>query len=493
MMPVSLVVVSNSPNVERAVASVLAQTRPAHEVLVVESDAHRLASGTYQALARSGVRFVSGEQPRSAALRNAGVRATRGEWVGLLDSDDRLAPSYLDEAARLVDTGAPLITSRTLLSGDVNVGADRRLDLATAVRSPMLVHPSSLFRRDAWDALGGFDETLQGDEMYDFWLRLLERGPAGAAIDQPLYERGASRRSSVDTSGGSRPGRPPSDASLHQKHQRTFTGELVGTICGRDAVADQLRRGFAAMFAQREACQQELRQVDAELGAITANLRSRGRDRVEWGDLNRSEPFAPAAAGVSDESIETYYVRCFLRAHAADLQGALLEVRADADFAPPDGQPALLAERRAAGPARHLTIVDYHCLGPVASASHDCVILRFAPPGRRDVQNILGECARILRPDAILLATFPLVGGMARDDSGAPASWLGTGAAARRLLEERFDADRIQIHTYGNVLANVAALYGLAAHAISDAELATHDPYFPVLIAARAQVSQGLP
>lgn len=481
MTQVSLVVVCNSPHVERAVASVLEQTRPPHEVLVVESGAHRLPSGARHALARSGVHVVRVELAGSAALRNAGVRATSGAWVGLLDADDRLAPTFLDEAMRLVDTGVRFITSRTRLSGDVHVGSGEPLDLGAALRSPMLVHPSSLFRRDAWNELGGFDEALAGDEMYDFWLRLLQHGAAGGIIDQPLYERGAGRVSGASSRSESS---SPAEASLHQKHQRAFAGDLVGTICGRDALADQLRRGYASMYGQREACQQGLRQIDAELGAITAALRSRGRDRIEWGDLNRLEPFSPAAATPSEESIETYYVRLFLRAHAADLHGAVLEVRADADLERGHGT-SLLPDARRAGTERRVTAAD---LPAAESAGYDCVILRFAPPGRRGVQAILAECVRILKPGSVLLAAFPLVGSVARDESGAPASWLGTGAAARRLLEERFETDRIQVRTYGNVLANVATLYGLPARAITNVELETEDPYFPVLIAARVQV-----
>jgi len=54
------------------------------------------------------------------------------------------------------------------------------------------------------------------------------------------------------------------------------------------------------------------------------------------------------------------------------------------------------------------------------------------------------------------------------------------------LLEERFDKANISVSAYGNVLAAVAFLYGLAESELRPSELDTHDPQYPVIVAARA-------
>jgi len=40
----------------------------------------------------------------------------------------------------------------------------------------MIVHHPRLFRRDAWESIGGFDEELENAVDYDFFLRLSEIG-----------------------------------------------------------------------------------------------------------------------------------------------------------------------------------------------------------------------------------------------------------------------------------------------------------------------------
>src|SRR5262249_4621066 len=87
----------------RAVESVLAQTRPADEILVVDDGS---SDGTADELARRfGARVRVLVQPNGgvAAARNAGVRAARHPLVAFLDSDDCWLPSKLERQLPLHD------------------------------------------------------------------------------------------------------------------------------------------------------------------------------------------------------------------------------------------------------------------------------------------------------------------------------------------------------------------------------------------------------
>ncbi len=79
-----------------AIASALAQTYPAREVVVVDDAS---TDGTYERLRCSGLPIVLWRQPVNqgqSAARNRGWRCCRGEYVLFLDSDDVLEPRALD-------------------------------------------------------------------------------------------------------------------------------------------------------------------------------------------------------------------------------------------------------------------------------------------------------------------------------------------------------------------------------------------------------------
>src|SRR5262249_42258929 len=71
--------------------------------------------------------------------------------------------------------------------------------------------------------------------------------------------------------------------------------------------------------------------------------------------------------------------------------------------------------------------------------------------------------------------------------------WRVTEAGARALFAATFAPERIEVRGYGNVLANVAFLQGLACHELTAAELDAYDPYFPLIIGVRAVKPDGRP
>lgn len=99
-----------------AVESALAQTWPEIEVIVVSDGPD---AETRTALGRFGSRVRYIEMPRNvgpAEARNAGVAATRGEWLTFLDDDDAMLPRKVEAQMRLADGSAPkrMISCRTI-------------------------------------------------------------------------------------------------------------------------------------------------------------------------------------------------------------------------------------------------------------------------------------------------------------------------------------------------------------------------------------------
>jgi glycosyltransferase involved in cell wall biosynthesis len=193
------------PDVLEAVESVLAQTVPAAEVIVVDD---RSSDGTGEAVrARFGdrVHLVRGSFGSASAARNAGWRAATGEWVAFLDADDLWMPGKLAVAlARLAAAPhADWFFSDGSVSWTDGTEHPSLLALYADLEEPYCGQPvaelcevnfiltsSVLARRSALEALGGFDETLSHAEDVDLWIRLSRRGFATGSRDVLVHYRG---------------------------------------------------------------------------------------------------------------------------------------------------------------------------------------------------------------------------------------------------------------------------------------------------------------
>lgn len=166
-----------------ALGSVHQQTFKDVEVVVVDDGSPFAFAGG------SDVRFIRSDKsygPGSA--RNAGVRATTASWIICLDADDHLKPEALSQlyAKRCV---------QGIVYGDYeHFGAAtgiRRLkgwDISELQRMTGPVGITALFHRNVWNKLEGWDETLEGLEDIEFWIRCTERGICGVNIGEVVLE-----------------------------------------------------------------------------------------------------------------------------------------------------------------------------------------------------------------------------------------------------------------------------------------------------------------
>ena len=91
---VIIAVYNGGPTIGRAIESVLTQTYPACELIVVDDGS---TDDTAATVAKFGDRVRSIRQPNAgvSAARNAGALAARGEWLAFLDADDWYYPDRL--------------------------------------------------------------------------------------------------------------------------------------------------------------------------------------------------------------------------------------------------------------------------------------------------------------------------------------------------------------------------------------------------------------
>ena len=207
-------------------------------------------------------------------------------------------------------------------------------------------------------------------------------------------------------------------------------------------------------------------------------------DRVRLGILRRVTPISREFGFDRGQPIDRYYIENFLARHADDIRGRVLEIK-DASYTRRYGgnrveQSDVLdvaEDNQQATIFADLTRADH-----IPSDTFDCIIFTQTLQLIYDMHSAIRTLQRILKPGGVLLATLPSISQTGPAEGSEHWNWRFTTLSARRLFEECFPAEHVEVETYGNVLSASAFLYGLAAEELRREELEHHDPYYEVSI-----------
>jgi glycosyltransferase involved in cell wall biosynthesis len=190
-----------------SIESVLAQSRPPDEVIVVDDGS---TDGSPEIAASfPAVKLLRQTQRGVSAARNRGIAEARSDAIVLHDADDRLLPRALEIGARALEArpecGFVYGVSRFIHADGSPVEGSARAPIADAsyrrlLEGNALVPPSAaMFRKRALEAVGCFRVGQSLAEDYDLYLRVAQRF-AIHCHGEPVVEW---RRHGGNTSGSS--------------------------------------------------------------------------------------------------------------------------------------------------------------------------------------------------------------------------------------------------------------------------------------------------
>jgi glycosyltransferase involved in cell wall biosynthesis len=171
--------------ITEAISSVLGQTYQNFEVVVVDDGS---VDGSPDIAEGLGIRCVRQARRGPSGARNAGFRATSGEYVVFLDGDNRLHPHGLEanlhafedrpESAFVGGRYSYIDEFGARHHGKLPDPCARQDHYAALLAENYFGSPDNvMFRRSVLDAVGVFDASVDGLEDYDLYLRIARDRP----------------------------------------------------------------------------------------------------------------------------------------------------------------------------------------------------------------------------------------------------------------------------------------------------------------------------
>lgn len=168
-----------SPFIRQAIESVLNQTYPDYELIVVDDGS---TDDTASLVMKYGerLRYVYQKNQGLSSARNTGIAKAGGELLAFLDADDYWGRKKLEHQVALLDQSPAIgvvYTALKVVDKDGRVTGERRCFLRGYLLSSLLtencVTPSSaIVRGVCLEKAGTFDENLSASEDWDLWLRI---------------------------------------------------------------------------------------------------------------------------------------------------------------------------------------------------------------------------------------------------------------------------------------------------------------------------------
>ncbi len=181
---------------EQAIRSVLRQTFPNFEFIIVDD----------ASTDKSTEIISSFDDPRIKLIRNKtnigltlslieGINQAKGEYIARMDADDVSLPHRLETEVRFLDLHQDyaLVGSSFYVINDMgeNMGIIPVLLCYDQIKNELLnkncfCHGSILIRKTAYESVGGYNSDFRYAQDYDLWLRIAEKYKIGN-IEEPLY------------------------------------------------------------------------------------------------------------------------------------------------------------------------------------------------------------------------------------------------------------------------------------------------------------------
>ena len=156
-----------------------------------------------QQFAKEGYNVINQANQGLGAARNNAIKKAVGKYILPLDSDNRIHPGYIYESIKILDEQPNI----AMVYGDSEYFGEktgRRKTGEFNLQKIMIgnyIDACAVYRKSAWEALGGYDEKMpvMGMEDWDFWLNMSLNNYQFQYIPKVLFDYRVLKNSMLDS------------------------------------------------------------------------------------------------------------------------------------------------------------------------------------------------------------------------------------------------------------------------------------------------------
>jgi glycosyltransferase involved in cell wall biosynthesis len=183
----------NDPDVGRAVSSAYDQTYLNKEIIVVNDGSDNATVAALESVSDYIDIRIDQDNKGQSIARNIGIKNSTGKYILNHDSDDFFDPKFCNEAVTHFEKDDDIVivtcqAKRFSKKGEIDIytpqgGAIKDFLFANSAMG------SSMFKKDDWDRVGGYEEKLPilGIEDWEFYINLLKYNGYAFVIQKPLF------------------------------------------------------------------------------------------------------------------------------------------------------------------------------------------------------------------------------------------------------------------------------------------------------------------
>jgi glycosyltransferase involved in cell wall biosynthesis len=184
---------------KEAIESVLKQTYPHFELLIIDDGSEDETATVVSRYQDKRIRYLFIPHQGVSKARNVGIKEARAKLIAFLDSDDLWLPKKLELQVKFFQNRPDALICQT---EEIWIRYGRRVNPKKYHKKPSgmifkeslrrcLISPSAvMMRRELFERVGLFDESMPACEDYDLWLRVTARYPVYLLPEPLVIKRG---------------------------------------------------------------------------------------------------------------------------------------------------------------------------------------------------------------------------------------------------------------------------------------------------------------
>ena len=180
----------------RLLTSLTRQTKRDFEVIVVDGSSTDRTVEVARSFGNSlpKLEVIVSQKANLPLQRNAGARASSGEWLVFIDADSIVLPYFIERIECFIEEQNPMLFTSWFrpdseISGDAlfTLMANLFVEGSSVFHRSIAPGPLAVIRRKVFNLVGGYNETLTFGEDYDFTQRIVAQGITLQILRETLY------------------------------------------------------------------------------------------------------------------------------------------------------------------------------------------------------------------------------------------------------------------------------------------------------------------